>query len=103
MLAPRMGGAEPLLLLRDAEIRPLKQLRRQDDLGALGSRLPDEADGLVDVRLHVLAVGGLDGGDGDLTGHQAGSCWLMQWNEPPPDRMAVDGRGMISRSVKTVA
>src|SRR5690606_33680349 len=103
VLAPRIGGAEPLLFLRDAEIRPLEQLRRQDDLRALGRRLTDEADGLVDVRLHVLAVRGLDGGDGDLTGHHAGSCWLMQWKEPPPDRVAIDGRGMISRSVKTVA
>src|SRR5690606_12140633 len=103
MLAPRIGGAEPLFLLRDAEIRPLEQLRGQDDLGALGRRLADEADGLVDVRLHVLAVRGLDGGDGDLTGHHAGSCWLMQWKEPPPDRVAIDGKGMISRSGKTVA
>jgi hypothetical protein len=33
-----------------------------------------------------------------VAGHQAGSCWVMQWNEPPPVRMAVDGRPMALRS-----
>uniref|UniRef100_A0A0N4ZLB6 PE-PGRS family protein n=1 Tax=Parastrongyloides trichosuri TaxID=131310 RepID=A0A0N4ZLB6_PARTI len=72
MLAPRIGGAEPLLFLRDAEVRPLEQLRRQDDLSALGRRLTDESDGLVDVRLHVLAVGGLDGGEMEGTAARQG-------------------------------
>ena len=52
-----MGGREPALLLRDAEIRPLEELRRQDHLRALAGRLADEGDGLVDVGLEVLAVG----------------------------------------------
>jgi hypothetical protein len=26
----------------------------------------------------------------------------MQWKDPPPDRMAMEDRGMISRSGKTV-
>ncbi|MNN49795.1 hypothetical protein D3C81_1643450 [compost metagenome] len=69
MLAPRIGGGEPVLLLRHAEIGPLEQLGRQDDLRALGRRLTDQADGLVDVHLHVLAVRGLEGGDGDGAGH----------------------------------
>ena len=65
MLAPRIGRGEPVLLLRHAEIGPLEQLRRQDDLRALGRGLTDQADGLVDIGLHVLAIGGLEGGDGD--------------------------------------
>jgi hypothetical protein len=96
MLAPRMRLGEPALFLGDTEIGALEQLRRQDDLGALGGGLADEIDGLLDVGLQIHPVGGLDRGDLDLAGHQAGSCWEMQWKDPPPVRMAVDGRGMIS-------
>ena len=38
VLAPGMGRREPALLLGDAEIGALEQLRRQDHLGALGRR-----------------------------------------------------------------
>ena len=104
MLTPRIGGREPVLLLRHAEVGPLEQLGRQDDLRTLGRRLTDQADGLVDIGLHVLAVRGLQRGDGDGAGHlYAGSCWLMQWKEPPPVRTAFDGDRTISRSGKTVA
>ena len=48
-------------------------------------RLAHERLGLGDVGRHVGAVGRLDGRDGDRAlGHYRGSCWVMQWNEPPP-------------------
>ena len=76
--APRMRLAEPALLLADAEVGPLEQFRRQDDLGALAGRFADQLDRAGDVGLHVLAVRGLQGGDAHCAGHQAGSCWVMQ-------------------------
>ncbi len=98
MLPPGVSLGKPALLLGHAEIGALEQFRGQDHLGAAGRGLADQALGLLDVRRPVQAVGGLQGGDGDLAGHQAGSCWVMQWNEPPPDRMAFEGRPITSRS-----
>ena len=46
----------------------------------------------------VEAVMGLQGGDRQCTDHQAGSCWLMQWNDPPPVRIARDDRPITGRS-----
>ncbi len=91
VLAPGIGGLEPALLLTDAEVWPLEQLWRQDRLGPPARGLAHQPGDAGDVGLHVLAEGRLDGRDGDRPGH-AGSCWVMQWKDPPPVRMARDGR-----------
>ena len=35
--------------------------------------------------------------------HSEGTCWLMQWNEPPPVRICPDGRPTVSRSGNSFA
>src|SRR4051812_18579421 len=92
-----MGFLEPALLLGDAEVGPLEQLRRQDDVGALGRRLADQLGDAGDVGGLIHAERRLDRRDLDLAGHQAGSCWVMQWKDPPPVRIARDGRPITWR------
>ncbi len=98
VLAPGIGGLEPALLLADAEVRPLEQFGRQHHLRALrpaACRVSSAT--FADIGGHVLAEGGLDHGEGEGAGHQAGSCWVMQWNDPPPVRIARAGRPITSR------
>ena len=85
MLARRLGHLEPFRVLPRREVDALEQLRRQHDLGAALGSLADEAFDLGDVGRHVRTERRLDGGDGDRAArHHAGSCCVMQWNEPPP-------------------
>ncbi len=108
---------EELVLLLAAEVRPLEELGRQDDLRALLRRLAHQADDLVDVLVHVArAERALERRDGDLRPEsrrsgssrgpsgRAGSCWVMQWNAPPPreDRLA-RGTPTSRRPGKSVA
>ncbi len=59
---------------------------REHDLGALLGSFAHELRRLGDIGRHVVAVGGLEGGNNDFAlAHHAGSCCVMQWNEPPPD------------------
>ena len=98
MLAPRMRFGEPALLLGDAEIGPLEQLGRQDHLRAQRRGLADQRLGPGDIGRQIVAVGRLERGQGQGARHQAGSCWVMQWNEPPPVNSALDGRPSTVRS-----
>ena len=81
----RVRRCEPLRVLLRTEIDALKQFGRQNHLCALPRSLADEAFRFRDVRGHERAIGGLNGRDRQHTlGHSSGSCWVMQWNEPPP-------------------
>ena len=60
---------EPFFVLMRAEIKALKELGGQDDICALPCGFLDIRDGFVDIRLHIIGVGGLDGGDGDHFAH----------------------------------
>ena len=102
-----IGRLEPFQVLARAEIDTLKQLGGQNDLRAPVCSLADEGLGFRDVGCHVPSIGGLDGGDCQRgLCHQAGSCWVMQWNDPPPaspqPRRPVEGTPMTSRSGNTV-
>ena len=101
VLTPGVGGGEPTLFLRHAEVRALEQFGRQDDLGTTRCGLTNEAGSARDIGRHVIAIGGLDGGDAQGAGHQAGSCWVMQWKDPPPVRIAVEGNPTTARSGNT--
>ena len=102
-LAPGMGVGEPALLLADAEVGSLEQFGRQDDLGAAGGGLADQARDRGDVGVRIVAEAGLQRRDADRPRAHAGTCWLMQWNEPPPVRSAVEGRAMTARSGNRVS
>ena len=65
VLAHGISGREPFRVLPRREIDALEQLGRQDDLRASPRRLAHEGLGLGDVGRHVVAVGRLDGRDGD--------------------------------------
>ena len=98
MLAPGVGGGEPALLLGHAEIGALEQFRGQDDLGPLRRRLAHQIRGGGDVVGHVQAVRRLNRAERERAGHQAGSCWLMQWKLPPPVSRAREDSPITSRS-----
>ena len=104
VLCPRIGCAEELLVLHLAEIVVAEEFRRQDDLGALAGRLAHQRLHLVDIGLHVLAERSLDRGDLYSSAHVerppsvSGTCWVMQWKLPPPERIWRDGRAMTSWS-----
>ena len=61
---------EPARLLRLAEIGALKELRRQDHLRAVFRRRANELFDGLDVRRHIVAKGGLEDGDANLSGHE---------------------------------
>src|SRR5580658_7559603 len=98
MLAPGVGRGEPPLLLADAEVRALEQLGGQDHLRAQRCGLADQGLSLGDVGGYVVAIRRLDRGQGERARHQAGSCWEMQWKEPPPVSSALDGKPITVRS-----
>ena len=103
VVSPGMSLGEPALVLGNTKIGALKKLRRQYDLGAARRRLTDHVRHERNVGVDALAEWGLQGGEGEGARHQAGSCWLMQWKEPPPLIRAVEERPITSRPGKTVA
>ena len=101
-----LASLEPFRILLGREIDALEQFGREYDLRAALARLAHEAFDLGDVGRHVRTEGRLDGGDGDgALGHHMGSCWVMQWNEPPPASPAPsrprDGTPITFRSGNT--
>ena len=85
MLRRRQRPGEVALVLGAAEVMPLEQLGRQDQLRAAAMRLAHQIRHVADVFGRILAKGELQRGDGEL-GHW-GTCCEMQWKLPPPVRM----------------
>ena len=79
-------GEEAVPLLA-AEIRALEELGREDHRRALLRGRADEGLDLCDVLVHGARKRALDGCERDIPDFRhAGTCWLMQWNAPPPSR-----------------